>query len=185
MVSNPEGTVPRRLKVDLADLESALEETSWEASWYLDLETGQALRIDDETRQELEALYAKFTDAEGRLTVELTTFLKESDLPEWRKEALAEADMVEKGYSSRFVQVPHADTRQDYQDLEEFIDTIEDEWLRDQLSRAIRGRGAFRRFRDVIADFPEERERWFAFKSSQVRARILAWLASEGIEPIS
>lgn len=37
--------------------------------------------------------------------------------------------------------------------------------------------------RDVPADHPTERERWFAFRNERVRERRLEWLADEGIEP--
>jgi hypothetical protein len=36
--------------------------------------------------------------------------------------------------------------------------------------------------KDVLAGYPAERERWFAFKAARVRQRVLAWLADEGIE---
>jgi len=68
--------------------------------------------------------------------------------------------------------------------MEEFIATVADWRLRNRLERAIGGRGAFRYFRDVLADYPTERERWFAFKDARVRERVLDWLAEEGIEPI-
>ena len=45
------------------------------------------------------------------------------------------------------------------------------------------GRGAFRHFKDVLLDYPDERERWFKFKNARVRERILEWLESEGVEP--
>jgi hypothetical protein len=55
-------------------------------------------------------------------------------------------------------------------------------YLIELLSVAIRGKGAFRRFKDVLLDYPEARERWFAFKNEQMRQRALSWLASEDIE---
>jgi hypothetical protein len=32
----------------------------------------------------------------------------------------------------------------------------------------------------VLAGYPPESERWFAFKAGRVRKRVLAWLADEG-----
>jgi len=80
--------------------------------------------------------------------------------------------------------VPRAESHEDYQDMGDFIATIRDERLQDRLWDAIRGRGAFRRFKDVLAYHPYERERWFEFKDDRVRQRVLDWLESEGIEPI-
>jgi hypothetical protein len=41
---------------------------------------------------------------------------------------------------------------------------------------AINGKGAFRRFKDVLLDYPEERERWFQFKGAKEQKRALEWL---------
>jgi hypothetical protein len=68
--------------------------------------------------------------------------------------------------------------------MEAFIATVTSARLQERLGAAIRGRGAFRRFKDVLAAAPAERARWFAFKDQRVRQRVLAWLADEGIELI-
>jgi hypothetical protein len=48
--------------------------------------------------------------------------------------------------------------------LEDFIFTVPSRRLQDRLDQAIRGRDAFRRFKDVLAGCPDEHKRWFAFK---------------------
>jgi hypothetical protein len=116
--------------------------------------------------------------------VAIADILRGRNLPEWRKEALQEADQVEAGYGSRYIGVPQADSHEAYRDMQVFISTVQDERLEDRLWRAISGRGAFRYFKDVLTDYPRERERWFEFKDAQVRQRVLDWLESEGIEPI-
>jgi predicted nucleotidyltransferase len=174
----------RRLKVDLAELEAALEDASWEMAHYLDLETGRVVAITDETRRELEAIYDETYDPDTETQVPLADVLPARDMPEWRKHALLEADQVETGYGSRYVRVPEADSHEGYRDMERFIATVQDERLQEHLWRAIGGRGAFRYFKDVLAEHPRERERWFEFKDARVRQRILEWLESAGIEPI-
>jgi hypothetical protein len=68
--------------------------------------------------------------------------------------------------------------------MEAFIETVASRRLQERLWGAIRGRGAFRRFKDVLAGHPAERDRWFAFRDGRVCQRALAWLADEGIEPV-
>ncbi|MFB0546976.1 MAG: UPF0158 family protein, partial [Anaerolineae bacterium] len=97
---------------------------------------------------------------------------------------MQEADQVEAGYGTRYISVPQADSHEDYRDMQDFIATVQDERLQDRLWRAIDGRGAFRYFKDVLADYPRERERWFEFEDARMRQRILDWLESEGIEAI-
>lgn len=51
--------------------------------------------------------------------------------------------------------------------MEDFIATMEDEHLAELLEVAIQGKGAFRRFKDVLARYSEEREVWFRFKDER------------------
>jgi hypothetical protein len=36
---------------------------------------------------------------------------------------------------------------------------------------------------DVLAHYPDERERWFRFKDDQMKERALEWLENIGISP--
>ena len=63
-----------------------------------------------------------------------------------------------------------------YEDMVDFIATVEDERIVELLDVAINGKGAFRRFKDVLLNYPEERERWFRFKDERMEERALEWL---------
>ena len=81
----------------------------------------------------------------------------------------------------RYEQVPKAESHEGYGDMEDFIATVEGEHLAELLEVAINGKGAFRRFKDVLARYPEERERWFRFKDDRMEQRALEWLDDIGI----
>ena len=49
-----------------------------------------------------------------------------------------------------------------------------------QLAIAIEGRGAFRRFKDVLARWPGELERWYALSEQRQRGRARSWLTEAG-----
>jgi len=68
-----------------------------------------------------------------------------------------------------------------YGDMEQFIANVTDAGQADRLSIAITGRGAFRRFKDVLARWPDDLERWFVFSGERRRGRARAWLAEAGI----
>jgi predicted nucleotidyltransferase len=157
--------VAKRLKVDLPGLMAAFEDASWETSYYLDRETGEVILLTDEE--------LGYVDEPPN-----------RPLPEWQQEAVKRAEEVWLDGGKRYLRVPDADSREGYGDMEDFIATVDDEHLRAQLWVAISGRGAFRRFKDVLYDYPRERKRWFSFGDTQVRRRVLDWLESEGIEPI-
>ena len=65
--------------------------------------------------------------------------------------------------------------------MEDFVAAVEDEHLAELLETAINGKGAFHRFKDVLAHYPEERERWFRFKDDKMKERVLEWLNDIGV----
>ena len=67
-----------------------------------------------------------------------------------------------------------------YRDMELFIASVEDPGRAERLAVAIRGRGAFRRFKDELARWPGEVERWHAFSEERQRGRARSWLAAAG-----
>lgn len=68
--------------------------------------------------------------------------------------------------------------------MEDFIYTLPPGRLRTQLERAISKRKPFRRFKDVLLNYPEERQAWFDFQNEQQRQWARDWLAEHGIRPI-
>lgn len=68
-----------------------------------------------------------------------------------------------------------------YADMVEFIDAVVDPRTRDLLMRAVEGRGAFRRFKDTLLEFPDLREMWFEFHAVRMEHRAIEWLLGEGL----
>ena len=135
------------LKIDMDELCSAIEGTSYEHEYYLDLDNGEILFLSQ---------YADDKETGG---------LKEQ---------------IEEEFE-RYVRIPSAESHEGYQDMVDFITTLENEHLAELLRVAIDGKGAFRRFKDVLLDHPEEEERWFRFKDDRMEARALEWLEDIGV----
>ncbi|MBN2026096.1 MAG: hypothetical protein JW854_04990 [Actinobacteria bacterium] len=85
--------------------------------------------------------------------------------------------------SERYMYIDKVESRDAYRDMEEFISTEEDEQLKKLLLVAIDGKGAFPRFRNVIWEYPEATDRWFALKNDKDRQRALRFLDIIGVEP--
>lgn len=130
-------------RVDLRSICEALEDHSWESSWWLDPRTG-----------------------------EVEILLEDG--------ALREADEEHPGERG-WVRIEPVPSRDAYTDLEDFTARVRDPRARDLLERAIAGRGAFRRFKDTLFEFPELREAWFEFHDVRMERRALRWLADEGL----
>jgi hypothetical protein len=174
----------RQVRVDLAELAIALDTDFSELRQYLDLETGQVVSITDEIAWELEQIYEEIYDEEGNQVATLEDYLQQRDDPDWQKEMMLEADRIEREYGTRYIRVEGDDPHEDYRDMERFIGTVEDDRLRERLWDAIQGRGAFRRFKDLLAGHPHVREDWFEFKDARLQARVADWLEFHDIEPV-
>jgi hypothetical protein len=85
---------------------------------------------------------------------------------------------------SAYLRIEPVSSREQYRWMERFIPMVEDTSLRAQLAQAIDGKGAFRRFKDVLIAFTTERERWFAFRSERLRVFMEAWLAANNMRPV-
>ena len=128
--------------VDLADLVMALEDHSYDSSWWIDGATG-----------------------------EVWMWSADLDLdPEFDPEAREDAH-----------QIWPLESRVGYGDMEDFIASVPDRRAADLLDRAIAGRGAFRRFKDTLFEFPELRELWFRFSDTRMRRRAIEFLVDEGL----
>jgi Uncharacterised protein family (UPF0158) len=82
-----------------------------------------------------------------------------------------------------YMRVEPVSSREQYRWMERFIPMVEDKPLSDLLTQAIDGKGAFRRFKDVLMSHGAERERWFAFRSERLRVFMEAWLAAHALKP--
>ena len=80
----------------------------------------------------------------------------------------------------RWLAVHGEGSREGYRDMELFIASVEDPGRAERLAIAIRGRGAFRRFKDELVRWPGELERWHAFSEERQRGRARSWLAAAG-----
>lgn len=68
-----------------------------------------------------------------------------------------------------------------YEDMQRFTDDIEEPQTRELIDQSIRGAGAFRRFKDIISEYPDLEGRWYVWKDEQARLRAGKWLDEEGL----
>ncbi len=82
-----------------------------------------------------------------------------------------------------YVKIDPASSREQYRWMERFVASVEDAQLRERLLVAIDGKGAFRRFKDVLLSFPQDRERWFNYRAALLHHHITQWFEAKGLEP--
>ena len=66
--------------------------------------------------------------------------------------------------------------------LNTFIECIEDRELQTKLRQAVDGKGAFRRFKDAIAEHVVERRQWFEYRDQCLRDWLWDWVAEQGVK---
>jgi hypothetical protein len=69
-----------------------------------------------------------------------------------------------------------------YEDMAGFADEVSDEQAGRRLERAIRGKGAFRRFKDELnEEYPHLLAAWFAFRDYRAQRRAVEWLVDNSL----
>src|SRR5690349_10809023 len=136
----------RDVPVDWEALEDAFENNAPEVHSYLELSTGEVLRVVD-------------------------------GVADPQMHARISAD-------PNYLRIDPVSSREQYRWMERFIPMVDETELRGKLAQAIDGKGAFRRFKDVLMSYATDRERWFAFRSERLRTFMEAWLSAHAIKAV-
>jgi hypothetical protein len=80
-----------------------------------------------------------------------------------------------------YVRVRPTSSAIQYRWMELFLPMVDSEEIRQKLTEALEGKGAFRRFKDVLMPHRKYRDLWFAYRAAEVRKDISAWLARIGV----
>jgi hypothetical protein len=81
-----------------------------------------------------------------------------------------------------YLRVEPVSSREQYRWMERYIPLVEEPKLRARLEVSIDGKGAFRRFKDVLMAYGPERERWFTYRSERLRTFMEAWLTAHNLK---
>lgn len=133
----------RDVPVDWEALEDAFENNAPEVHSYLQLTTGDVLRVVDGVAD---------PQMHARISSDAT-----------------------------FLRIDPVSSREQYRWMERYIPMVDEPELRAKLAGSIDGKGAFRRFKDVLMSYATERERWFAFRSERLRIFMEAWLDAHAL----
>ncbi len=101
-------------------------------------------------------------------------------LPEWQQDERKWAEMYIED-SDRLVSLPDKYDIDEYEMMEDFCYQLEDKEVKDRLLIAIRGRGAFRRFKDQILR-DGVREDWFQFRDERYKVLAKVWCEENDIQ---
>lgn len=152
----------------------------------MDNETGGSPPIDASSYREVPVDWEALEDAFENNAPEVHSYLHLTTGEVLRVvDGVADPQMhVRIASDNNYLRIDPVSSREQYRWMERFIPMVEDTELRDRLSQAIDGKGAFRRFKDVLMTYAADRERWFTFRSERLRTFMEAWLTAHAIRAI-
>jgi hypothetical protein len=103
----------------------------------------------------------------------------EYDRQDWELELIEVVRAIDRG-SKRYEPLPTKSDIDEWDIMRRFCDNVEDDRLSKHLLDTIRGRGAFRRFKDEL-DRNGMLDRWFDFKYEALRGQAVAWCIENDI----
>ena len=150
--------------VKLTDLTDSLDMGSDEMGTWLDRQTGEVIVVDTAVIDAVESIEGD-TMPDG--------------LDDWQEEQLPAARGICDG-DKRYLALPDKFDFHEYRHMERFVGTFTDARVADQLWSAIKGKGAFRHFKDtahrlgVIDD-------WYRFREEAMNQFMLDWAEANGV----
>ncbi len=150
--------------------------------YFLDLETGDVVTLSNDIVSEIKARLSDDESDDLADTIEYIEFDEEPEIPDWMTDEMEILLDVILDESGRYVRIPERDRRTAYQSMRDFVETLHDPLLREELSSALDGKGAFRKFKDTLIAYPRERKLWHRHNAMAIRRESAEWLKSLGIE---
>ena len=102
--------------------------------------------------------------------------------PEWQQKMIVKAKEVIR--SDDYLSLPSKFDIHEYHIMEDFCRSVEDDNIKDELSKKIRGSGAFRRFKDAIHMHGIEEE-WYRFQQEELEKIAIDWLKANHISYVT
>lgn len=91
------------------------------------------------------------------------------------------AEEIREGFTEDYIPLPGQYEINDYQVMEDFIYELPEGRNQEILDRAIRGRGAFRRFEDKVYDLGLEKK-WYQYRDKAHEKIARQWCEENGID---
>ncbi len=85
------------------------------------------------------------------------------------------------GPAERYQLITPLSVSERFQIMEDFVETLHNDALEDELNRALIEKGAFLKFDEAMKRYPTRNEQWEHFRSDRVASRARAWLQEHGL----
>ncbi|MCD8086828.1 MAG: UPF0158 family protein [Clostridiales bacterium] len=96
-------------------------------------------------------------------------------------ESYEELEALIESSENRFYRLPTKYDIHEYGIMRDFVDDLPTGAIQNQLASAIRGRGAFRRFRNILSHYGMEQQ-WYDYRAEAYRQIAIRWCRDEGFD---
>ncbi|MEW6585128.1 MAG: UPF0158 family protein [Nitrospirota bacterium] len=176
----------RRLGVNFDEIQKAMEDVVRDNfDYFLDLETGEVVTFSEEIVKKAQSLLYVDEGEELEDDIDYIEFDEDPELPEWMIDQVETAIELVLDENRRYVRIPERSSSAAFESMSGFIQTVSDPALKSELTAALSGRGAFRRFKDVLVHCPKERKRWHSHNAKAMKKEIKSWLHAIGVASVS
>jgi len=177
--------VMKTLEVNFDEIQKAMEDVVRDTfDYFLDLETGEVMPFSEDILREAKLRLYEDDSDEMEDDIEFVEFDEEPDLPDWMLDEIELALEILLDENERYIRIPERESSLAYKSMSEFIDIVTDPDLKEKLSAALDGKGAFRKFKDALTNHPKERKRWHGYNAKVMKREIIEWLDSVGVKPV-
>lgn len=147
--------------VNLKDIIDGMDFQGDETTSYLNKRTGEVVTVTDE----------EFRAAEDGEPMD--------DFPDWQHEAIRIAGEVLA--TEDYMALPSKFDIHEYAIMERFCLSIDDERIQETMYGYIKGKGAFRRFKDNINRYGIAEE-WYKYRDGTIRQMAIDWCEENGVK---
>jgi len=173
----------RILKIDFDEIQKAMEDIVRDSfDYYLDLHSGKVIALSEDILSDVKARLCESELDDLGDDIEYVEFSEEPTLPYWMEDEIELVLEVLLAGDGRYNRIPERSSPEAHTVMAEFIETVKNPVLKEELTNALDGKGAFRRFKDVLINDPKERKRWHGYNAKAMKKVIVEWLKSLGIE---
>lgn len=149
------------IRVKLNDIIEGLDFESDERNSFLDKRTGEVVSISEEEMQA----------AEDDEPIE--------DFPDWQQDFVRIAKEIA-DETGNYIALPTKFDIDEYSIMEKFCLSLDDSEMSDELYSAIKGGGAFRRFKDAIYEYGIADD-WYKYRNDALKEIAIEWCQENGI----
>jgi hypothetical protein len=153
------------MKVNLSKILEALEFINSENAAYVNVKNGEVVLLSD----------SDISAAEDDCGIE--------GYPEWQQETIAIAKEIFLEDSKDYIELPDDFEIDEYDMMVSFIDSLSSDNITQALAKSIKGRGAFRRFKDCLYRF-EVQKKWFMYRDDEYKQVAIQWCEEHEIDYI-